>query len=283
MRFSRILPLAALVFAGACAEEAGVTETVRPPLAYIRYVQAVPDVGPIDFKFVDAIEYSPSYPASTFRTVGIYQGARAGTRRIKVFFNSSNINVTQIALVDTTLTLNPNQYYTILHTGYYRSASGTPAQRLVVIEDSRPTVTTGIHLSAVNAMIGTGITAQDLFIGTPAGAPAIANLTAGARSTYLARATGAFTLHTANAGGLVSLANAAATAGSAGTAAVDPVGGHSQAGTIMTAFLFPRSTACPVALVAGACVPLGNPQASAFLVPAIAFAVDRQPVRTVPE
>jgi hypothetical protein len=272
MRYLRLLPLAAVMFAGACARDAAVTNNARPPLAFIRYVNAVPDVGPLDFKFIDAIEYSPSYANSAFRTVGIYQGARAGSRRIRVFRNSSDINITQIALVDTTLNLTAGQYYTILHSGYSIPASGTPTQRLVVIEDNRPAQNTGIHVSALNAVVGPGTANQDVFVGAPAGTPLFSSIPAGTRSTYAARATGTFTLHTAATGTLTSLASATPIAGVAGTATADPVGGHSQAGTQFSAVLFPRSTAGS-----------GAPQTAAFTSPSITIVVDRQPPRTVPE
>jgi hypothetical protein len=272
MRFLRFLPLVAVMFAGACARDAKVTNVTRPPLAFIRYVHAVPDVGPLDFKFIDAIEYSPTYANATYRTVGIYQGARAGSRRIRVFRNSSDINITQIALVDTTLNLVAGQYYTILHSGYSIPASGTPAQRLVVLEDNRPAQNTGLHVSAVNAIVGPGTANQDVFVGAPAGTPLFPNVAPGTRTTYAARATGTFTLHTAATGTLVSLASATPIAGVAGTAAADPVGGHGQAGTQFSAFLFPRSTAGS-----------GAPQTAAFTAPSITIVVDRQPPRTVPE
>ena len=164
MRFLRLLPLAALVFAGACDKDAAVTNVARPPLAFIRYVNAVPDApNNLDFKFMDDIEYSPSYANAGYRSVGIYQGARAGARPVKVFRNSSDINETQEELVSTTLNLTANTYYTILHMGYYSAANGTPAQALVVIEDTRPAQDAGLHISAVN----TTNAAADVYLCTP--------------------------------------------------------------------------------------------------------------------
>ncbi len=270
MRFLRYLPLAALMFVGACDQEATITNVARPPLAYIRYVHAVPDFGATDFKFVDAVEYSPSYANSTFRTVGIYQGVRAGSRNWKVFRNSSNIAETQQVLAEGTTNFEAGKYYTILHRGFAVAANGTPAQGIVLIEDVRPDVNAGIHWRSVNAIVG--LTNQDVFVGAPAGTPAASNVAPGGASAYAARAVGTFTIHTAATGTLVSLASGTPFAGVAGTVAADPVGGFNIAGTLFTAFHFPRSVAGSPA-----------PQTAAFTSPAVTLIVDRQPPRTVPE
>jgi hypothetical protein len=164
MRFLRYLPLAALMFVGACDQEASITNVARPPLAFIRYVHAVPDFGPTDFKFVDAIEYSPSYANTTYRTVGIYQGVRAGSRQWKVFRNSSNIAETQTVLAEGTTNFVAGQYYTILHTGFANAANGTPAQNVVLLDDTRPDQNAGLHISVVNAV---GSASQDVYICRP--------------------------------------------------------------------------------------------------------------------
>ena len=270
MRFLRYLPLAALMFVGACDQEASITNVARPPLAFIRYVHAVPDFGPTDFKFIDAVEYSPSYANSSFRTVGIYQGVRAGSRQWKVFRNSSNIAETQQVIAEGTTNFVAGQYYTILHTGF---ASGTPAQTIVLIEDNRPDVVAGsVHWRSVNAIVG--LTNQDVYVGNPASGGTIAatNVAPGGASAYAARATGTFTIHTAATGTTVSLASGTPFAGVAGTTAVDPVGGFNIAGTAFTAFHFPRSVAGTAA-----------PQSAAFANPVVTMIVDRQPPRTVPE
>lgn len=270
MRFLRYLPLAALVFAGACDEDGTVTNVTRPPLAYIRYVHAVPNAGPLDFKFIDAVEYSPSYANSTFRTIGIFQGARAGSRRIKVFLNSSNIDSTKVTLVDTTLTLTANTYYTIAHMGFRNPGAGQLGQRLVLIEETRPAQNTGIHWRSVNLMVGEPN--QDVHVGAAPGTTAATNVAPGVGMAYLARATGTFTVHTTDAGVATSRASATPFAGVAGNTTADPVGGFNIAGSQMSAFHFPRSVAGSAA-----------PQTAAFTAPAIAIVIDKQPPRTVPD
>ncbi len=273
MRYLRFLPLVALFFAAACDEAGDVTNTKRPPLAFIRYVNAVPDAGALDFLFVDGnVEYSPQYPASAFRTIGIYQGARAGTRRMRVFPNSTNINVTSVPLIDTTFTLVAGQYYTILHAGFSVDANGTP-DRLVFVDDTRPAQNAGLHVSMLNA--AQGLANMDVFAtatdATPLAGetPLATNVAVGTRTTYFARATGAFAIQAAPTATTTAAASMASAAGTAGTLAADPVGGNSVAGTQFTAFLFPRS-------VAGSAAPN-------LPTPAITIVVDRQPPRTVPD
>lgn len=271
MRLSRLLPLAAIAFAGACDEDGTVSNTARPPLAYIRYVNAVPDTGALDFKFIDAVEYSPNYANYTFRTIGFYQGAVAGTRPVRVFANSSSIAVTSVPLVDTTLTLVAGTYYTILHAGNSRAADGAAtADRLILIDDTRPAQDAGIHVSTLN----TSTAAVDVSIAATVGAAwavTNANVGYGTRTTYNARASLAGTaVRVAPTGVAVPTATALGFTGAAGTVAVDPVGGTNIAGTQFTAFFFPASVA-------------GSPAPAGFTTPNVTFYVDRQPPRTVPD
>lgn len=271
MRFLRFLPLVALMFVGACDQAASITNVTRPPLAFIRYVHAVPDFGATDFKFIDAVEYSPSYANSLYRSVGVYQGVRAGSRSWKVFRNSAVISETQQVLAEGTTDFVAGTYYTILHSGFAVPANGTPAQAVTLITDTRPDfLAATVHWRSINAIVG--LTNQDVFVGAPAGTPAASNVAPRAASAYTARANVTFTIHTAATATLVSLANATPFAGVAGTTVVDPVGGFGIAGTLFTAFHFPRSVLASPA-----------PQTAAFLAPAILMIVDRQPPRTVPE
>jgi hypothetical protein len=272
MRFLRLLPLAAVVFAaGACDEDGKVTNVTRPPLAFIRYVNAVPDTGALDFRFIDAVEYSPNYPNYTFRTIGYYQGAVAGTRPVRVFANSGTIGVTSVPLVDTTITLVAGTYYTILHAGNTRAADGAAtADRLIVLDDTRPAQDAGIHVSTVN----TSTAAVDVSIAAAvadAWAVTHAAVAYGTRTAYTARASLLGTaVRVAPTTVVVPTATALAFTGAAGTVAQDPVGGSNIAGTQFSAFFFPASVA-------------GSPAPAGFTTPGITFFVDRQPPRTVPD
>jgi hypothetical protein len=271
MRFLRLLPLAAVVFAaGACDEDGTVTNVTRPPLAFIRYVNAVPDTGALDFKFIDAVEYSPNYANFSFRTIGVYQGAVVGTRPVRVFANSSNIAVTSVPLIDTTITLVANTYYTILHAGNSRAADGAAtADRLIIIDDTRPAQDAGIHVSTVN----TSTAAVDVSLAAAvadAWAVTNANVAYGTRTPYVARPLTGTAVRVAPTTVTTPTATALAFTGAAGTVAQDPVGGSNIAGTQFSAFFFPASVA-------------GSPAPAGFTTPGITFFVDRQPPRTVPD
>lgn len=275
MRLLRLVPLAALLFVGACDEDGAVKTSSLPPLAYVRYVNAVPDVATLDFMFVDGIEFSPSYANSPYRTIGIYQGARAGSRQVKVFRNSTDIATTQIVIGSATLNLVAGNYYTILHSGYTNVANG-PAATITLIDDTRPAQsTTQVHVSALNTsrlaatasldFHATAATTTTLVGSTPF-ATAVAG---GTRSAYVARANTVFAVQGAATTTTASLAAAAPIAGSAGTLLVDPVAGYSVAGTQFSAFFFPIS------------VPGSG--ATSFTTNGITIVADRQPPRTVPD
>ena len=272
MRLLRLLPLAALFLVGACDADGVVKNSSLPPLAYVRYVNAVPDAGTLDFKFMDGIEFSPAFANSPFRTIGIYQGARAGSRIVRVFRNSSDITITQQVIITDTLTLVAGTYYTILHAGYTTPANGT-AQNIYLLDDTRPTQDAGLHVSGVNAAMGLGAQAfhaTALTTTTLVGSTPFAATTAVAtRSTYVARALGAFAVQASATTALtVSLGAAAPIAGVAGTTLVDPVGGSGIAGTQFSAFFFPAS-------IAGS-------GAATFATSGVVIVADRQPPRTVP-
>jgi hypothetical protein len=254
----------------ACDEDGGVTTANRPPLAFVRYVNAVHDTSALDFKFIDAIEYSPMYTAMTFRSIGVYQGAEAGTRDIRVFANSSTIGVTSVPLVDTTLTLVAGNYYTILHIGSSRAADGAAtADRLVLVDDTRPAQDAGIHVSTLNATAA----AIDVSVAAATGDAWVTtsgNVGVGARSAYTARAVGAMAVRVGAVGANTTSHSVASFTGAAGTVSVDPVGGNNVAGTQFSAMYFPASTA-------------GSPAPAGFTTPALSILVDRQPPRTVPD
>src|ERR1700759_3200504 len=57
-------------------------------VAYVRFVNAIPDSGGQDWRFVDAVEGSPATFNLTFRGIfpgAAYQQAAVGTRHLRVF------------------------------------------------------------------------------------------------------------------------------------------------------------------------------------------------------
>src|ERR1043165_10021596 len=83
-----LFPIAMLVGAGAVAacNPDTVVKTEEIPTAGIRFINAVPDTGAMDFRPVDIVENSQFYNV-TFRSTTLlyYKNARAGTRHFTVF------------------------------------------------------------------------------------------------------------------------------------------------------------------------------------------------------
>jgi hypothetical protein len=278
MKLQRLMLLGGIgLFAAACQKDAGPFYPDARASAYIRYINAVPDTGLLDFKFVDKVEGSPWFELRAFRDVTNYQAADAGTRHIKVFNgqNASPMNepsyVTQVH-VDTNLTFEAGKYYTILHTG---TARGVGRQsRLVVIEDPRPAVAAGqvavrvIHTALAGGSLGN----VDVLAATDTGAALtgtalFSNVAPGTVGAYLMRTTGKFISELANAGDATQLSETTPPAGAqAATSAQSNQGGYSIAGSMLTAFVFPRSVAGSPA-----------PQTSAFTRPGIVWMQDNRP------
>src|SRR6185437_3848051 len=141
------------VVAAACSSDTGPHVTNLGPIAYVRYVNAIPDTNQTDFRFVDQLKGSPWYGQLFFRDISAYQPVSAGSRHIRVFSvdpNASanlegNINVVSQRFVDTTLTFDANTYYTIVHVGYARTGQ-TPAQHLVLIKEDRSASVSGTQI-----------------------------------------------------------------------------------------------------------------------------------------
>src|SRR6185369_11981627 len=90
MRGLRIgLALAGAVSLAACSGDAKKVFLAEPgQVAYIRFVNAIPDSGGQDWRFVDQVEGSPTTLNLTFRGVfpgASYQSAASGTRHLRIF------------------------------------------------------------------------------------------------------------------------------------------------------------------------------------------------------
>ena len=278
MRLSRIsllgVAVSAMVGCGEASNEPTTPNT--PPLAFVRYINAVPDTLNTTLRFIDQVAYSPmSFANVAFRGLGqgSYQPTQAGSRKFRVFTadvtNYSTAGNTQI-LVDTTITFEAGKYYTLLHLGYARTGS-TPKQRIVTINDVFPAQSTGIALRAIHAGLDVGnvdIYATPTTTDVITGAPLLANVALNTVSAYIARATGAFAARVTAAGSTTAVISTAAPAGIAGSASVDPLGGATIAGSIITAIAFPATPT--------------NSAGARFTTPGVAYFVDKQPPRTTP-
>jgi len=281
MRIARIGLVGALLLgAAACQTDDGgpVTRTL-PPLAFVRYINAVPDTNNLTVRFIDQLEYVPqTFVNVAFRAMGQggYQGVEAGDQRLRVFThdpalnsNTSGSGAVTAQIADTTFTFVAGQYYTMLHLGFARTGQ-TPAARVILINDALPTANTQVSIRAIHAALGTANV--DIFntatnTTTLVGAtPAFANVAFQAVSPYANLAVGQFSAQIAATGTTVSLAAAAAPAGVAGTTTADPIAGATVAGSVLTAIAFPPSV-------------VGSPAAASAARSVVWFS-DRQPPRT---
>lgn len=273
-----LIAVAALATAACQTDDGALKPTQLPPLAFVRYINAMPDTLATSVRFIDQVEFSPqTWVAVPFRGLGggNYQGTQAGNRQFRVFsYQIVGGNLAPAAgntavLGDATFNFEAGKYYTVLHAGFARG--GAPARQLRIIEDAVPTPGAQIAVRAIHA--GAGIGNVDIYLTETAssaitGAPAIAGLAFGAASNYATRAAGPFAVRVTAAGSTTPLISSAAPAGVAGTTLADPIGGASQAGSVLTAIAFPASVA-------------GSP-AAASANPSVLFFVDRHPPRTTP-
>jgi hypothetical protein len=270
--------LAAALLAIGCSKDGGPFLAPVEPLAYTRFVAAVPDTSALDWRFVDAVKNSPFALNLAFRGFTPYQATTPGARHLRIFPTSTDITITSQVVMDTTLTFEEGKYYTIVHIGLARTG-GAPADRIIVFNDDAPSLTgTTIALRAIN--LGPGLNtgapgAVDVFATAATGdalpaTPLFGNLAFLSASAYVTRPTGTLAVRATGSGTTTPvLANVAAPAGVPADPALSgsAIGGAAQGGTAMTAFIFPRSTAGSRA-----------PQTAAFTNPIIVYVVDRRPL-----
>ncbi len=163
MRYGNLVMCAvSLLAVAACSDPSGVNEQPDPgPVALVRFINAVPDTGTVDLRFVDRVENLPTLQGVAFRsTSGFYQRVEPGSRAARIFPNSTNPELTKIFLVDTTVPLAADTRYTLVYAG--RARAGAPAaegHRLAVIEDPRDPPTppaNQIAIKALHVAVGTG-------------------------------------------------------------------------------------------------------------------------------
>src|SRR5687767_13692468 len=81
----RLLLLTDLLAIVGCGKDDGPFFAPEVPLAYTRFINAVPDTVTLDFRFVDFLEYSPYAIQLAFRGFTPYQGTAPGSRHLRVF------------------------------------------------------------------------------------------------------------------------------------------------------------------------------------------------------
>jgi hypothetical protein len=277
-RAHAVLLLAISASLVACDENNGPFTAPNTPVAYTRFVNAVPDTFATDWRFIDQLELSPVGLQVAFRSFTPYQQTAPGSRHIRIFPNPGGtfpaINVVSQVLIDTTVTLTAGSYYTFVHVGFTR-AGQSPADRLMVIEDKIADPAANIAVKAVH--VGSGMSNVDLFAADEAAtaplpsSPLFSAVGFGSVTNYSTRAPGAFALRMTTSGQTTPvMASVNVPRGDAGNPAAnaDPIGGSTLAGSVISAFVFPRSVAGSVA-----------PQTAAFQAPSIVYIIDRNPPR----
>jgi hypothetical protein len=172
MRLHRLIGAAGLAVALAGCNGDEFTDTPVVPTAAVRFINAVPDTGAVDFRFVDIVENSSFFAqpfrstastavAGTFNTLVFYQPAKTGQRHIKVFFASSTQSVASVVIVDTTVTLTEGKYYTFVLYGHMRAGS-VPGKKLMVMEDTPSDPGAQVGLRVVN--LGPALGAVDAYV-----------------------------------------------------------------------------------------------------------------------
>ncbi len=273
MRFLKALTFAAAVISLVACGEPSDAPTIPdiPPLAYVRYINAVPDTLNTTVRFIDQVQYSPmTFVNVPFRGQGLgnYQPTQAGSRKLRVFTADAVSFLpaaNTVILVDTTLSFEAGKYYTLLHAGFARVGS-SPKQRLVVLNDVPPASGANVSLRAINA--GYGLGALDVYklpsaTAAIAGSPLFPSLAVEGVSAYQSFSPGAFAAAVAGTGSATAVASAAAPAGAAGTADFIAIGGATIAGSALTAVAFPASPA--------------NSAGAKFTAPGVVFFLDFRP------
>lgn len=283
-RFSMLFLAAGVV--NACKpEEVIITEDI--PTAAVRFINAVPDTGAMDFRPVDIVENTTFYNvAFKGTTLLYYKNARAGTRHFRIFRSptAGTPAAEQIAVASTVVfdlpseVLEAGKRYTYILWGLSRPGS-TPAMQITRIVDDPPDPGDQVALRVINACVpgscGTAangavdvraFTAAQTIAAPGATWTAVAPLTA---SAYISVAKGTYTYDVRPAGGATAgaaLSSAAAPAGTAETVDIEALPGTNVAGSAVTAILFPRNV-------------VGSQAPTTITTPGMLFVWDRRPPR----
>ena len=272
-----------------CSGDASKTFLASPGQnAYIRFVNAIPDSGGQDWRFVDQVEGSPTSLNLTFRGVfpgASYQAAAAGTRHLRVFQSSldqtftdpvlSGPAIVSVVFVDSTFNLTAGTHYTIAAVGSLRSKTA----KLLILTDDYADPGSNISVRVVNLNAAPSL---DVYASATGGSsalpssPLVGSLAVYAASPWNSAAPGPLALRATAAGSktLPALVDVTAPAGVAAdrTLNLTAIGGSTIAGSAFTAFIFPSAaTGSLAANVVAVTCPTRCPT------PGMVFAVDKYP------
>jgi hypothetical protein len=299
MSFSRLLLLgAAAASIVACGSSSDTTLVSPDAAALVRFVNAVPDTGFMDFRFVDAVEGVPSTPFVNLPFRGgfdrAYQRVNIGTHHVRVFMGGANtiriknpatptlpldsIDISNVPSIvatvmgDTTFTFVEGVHYTFVLYGSARAGT----QKFLILTDNIAAPPAGNFSLRVANITSTP---QDVYVNsstttlTAVGGPpgfTVAPLTAtGYANIPVAVAGSNYAVTAADAGTstparstLMPVGNAAVAEVPGSTPALAAIAG-SRIGGVFTAYVFPASTA--------------GSKAASFANPGVVLQADKQP------
>ena len=243
MRLSRFLVTGVVLSVVAACNDDEITNTTPPPLAGVRFINAMADTGAVDIRMIDQVPWSALALSLTFRAGTEHQPTEAKARRIRVFPTSTNPVVTSAFMLDTTITFAANQNYTLLLSG---SAKNNTDRFIVLADDAAAPAAGNIAIRAVNAGCGpTGTPNVDFLAGADSTTLASlgANIAPGTASAYQSRAAGTLLGRFTTTVTPTRVAQAAGPVAPATPAGARPDAGVNAAGTVLSAYCFPASVA----------------------------------------
>jgi uncharacterized protein DUF4397 len=261
MRLTRFITLVIGFAAFTACSSDDVFDPSTPPIASVRFINAVTDTGAVDITMIDQINWSAKALNLAFRAGTAYWPTEAKSRHIRVFPTSRSIGVTSVMLLDTQVDIAANTRVTLLLTGSARAGT----LRFVTIDDGPTAPAAGqIGVRLVNASGG----AVDAYLVAATtdpitGAPFAANVASNAASTYAGRGPGAAAVRATDAGSATVTASQAGPAAAATLPGELPAAGVTAAGTAFSVYYFPRGVA-------------GSPN-NAITTPGMVWFVDRNP------
>jgi hypothetical protein len=261
MRLSRFVMLCVgTVALSACGED-DVTAPALPPLAEVRFINAVSDTGGVDIHAMDQVELSPNANNLTFRQATVYFPTEAGVRHFRVFPTSTDIDVTSQTMSDAFVTLPAGTRVTLLLAGSARA--GTVGLWVVNDESEAPPADQiGIRLLNAAGGIVDGYVVASPTTPLPA-SPDFTGIGQQTWSSHIFRNKGAAAVRVADAGTTSIAASAAGPSAPATLSGQLPSAGVTAAGTVFSAYYFAAGAA-------------GSANA-AVTAPSVIWFVDRNP------
>lgn len=236
MRLSRLV-LASLGTAAltACGG-ADVTTPSVPPLASVRFINALSDTGAVDVRAVDQVAYSPYANNLAYRASTVYQNAAVGVRHYRIFLTSKNIDVTSHVMADDSVTLQANTRVTLLVAG---SARGGTIGLWVISDTMDPPPDGQIGVKFVNAAPGVVNGYLVDSVSTPLPSPeTFSNLGTLTTSPYVFRNSGVAAVRVTNAGSNTVTASLAGPKAAATLPGEKPAAGVTSPGTLFSVYYF---------------------------------------------